>query len=105
MYFKKTYYQSSLILKKFSHVNVKLDTETSYSSLKTCSVVQWSVLHSCMRTRKNTSVAFCRTAFFNLAGTADHFKITINFANPFPKYPDMWTPKAQMTVTFKAGML
>jgi len=58
-----------------------------------------------MCTRKNTSVAFCRIAFFNLTGIADPFKINNNFTNPFPKYPDTWTPKAQMTVTFKAGML
>jgi len=58
-----------------------------------------------MCTRKNTSIEFCRIAFFNLAGTADPFKITINFSNPFPKYPDMWTLKAQMTVIYKAGML
>ena len=92
-------------IKKFSHVNVKVDIENSCSSQKTCSVVEWIVLHSCMCKRKNTSIAFCRTAFFNLSGTADPFKIAINFANPFPTYPDMWTPKAQMTVTFKAGML
>jgi len=57
----------------------------------------------CMR--KNPTIAFCIIAFFNLSDIADPFKITINFANPFPKYPDMWSPKAQMTVTFKAGML